>query len=275
MSRTAMAGALLVGAALLLSGCGAASHLAANVAGAARKTAGLSWVRYQIRFTSSDLFSGKLAVIGARGAYDFRTGLDYAFINVHEHGGRSQNVFVDSSQTELAVAPSPAPAGLLPARKAWISTPLDGNGAGGTLAAQAEGLAPRLAVDEIKWGVANASSLGTHAVGHVPLDEYRVSVDLAKARSAATKHGDTGVAAAIGQELRSSPSGRVAIDAWVNGPGYLAQISEHVPGLGGTALSFTSYTQKYTGAFASPSESVSLASLRPGSRSLWLLATGS
>jgi hypothetical protein len=109
------------------------------------------------------------------------------------------------------------------------------------------------------------------------MDEYRVTVDLAKAYSAATKHGDRAVAAAIKHELHSSPTGHLNIDVWINGPGYIAQISKRVAGsgLGGTSLSFTSYTKPYVGAFPPPAETVSLASLSPGRRSIWALAAGS
>jgi hypothetical protein len=267
---------LVATAALVLSACGSASDPAGTAVSAARKTAALSWVRYQIRFTGSHLFPPALGVTGARGAYDFRTANNYAFINLRTRGGGSENVFVDSSPTGQAVAPSPAPAGLLPAGKAWIFAPVTGRQADATLTAQVQGLAPLLAVDEIKWGTRSATSLGTRPVGHVPMAEYRVTVDLAKAYAAATKHGDAAVAAAIKHELHASPSGRLNIDIWVNGPGYIAQIFERVPdsGLGATSLSFLSYSQRYDGVFPSASQTVSLASLRPGRRSVWAVATG-
>jgi hypothetical protein len=266
-----------VTAALVLSGCGSASDPVGKVIGATRKTAALAWVRYQIRFTESHLFPARVRVTGARGAYDFRTHLDYTFINAQTSGGGSENVFVDSSPNQIVIAPYPAPAGLLPAGKTWISAPLRGHQAAGTLVAQVAGLAPRLAIDEIRWGTRTASDLGTDAVGHVPMDEYRVSVDLRKAHSAAIRHGDATVVAAIEHELHSSPSGRVSIDVWVNGPGYISQIFERVPGsgLGGTSLSFTSYSEPYTGAFPPRAETVALASLHPGRRSVWALAAGS
>lgn len=268
---------LLTAVALVVSGCGSASDPAATVVGAAQKTAALSWVRYQVRFTGPRLFPRAVRISGARGAYDFRTGLDYAFIGVQIPGGTSRNVFVDSSPSEVAVAPSPAPADLLPAGKSWISAPLRGRQGTGRLVAQVQGLAPLLALDEIKWGTLRASSLGTRSVGHVPMNEYRVSVGLERAYSAATRHGAQAVAAAIEQELSASPSARVTIDVWVNGPGYVAQIFQRQPGsgLGATSLSFTSYARRYDGAFAPPSETVSLASLRPGRRSVWVVAVGS
>jgi hypothetical protein len=268
---------LIATAALVLSACGSAADPAGTAIGAAQKTAALSWVRYQIRFTGSHLFPPALGITGARGAYDFRTSNDYAFINLHTRGGGSENVFVDSSPTGLAVAPSSAPAGLLPAGKAWIFAPVKGRKVGDPLVAQVEGLAPLLAIDEIKWGTRSASSLGTRPVGHVPMDEYRVTVDLAKAYSAARKHGNPAVAAAIKHELHTSPSGRLNIDVWVNGPGYIAQIFERPPNseLGATSLSFFSYSQRYDGVFPPASQTVSLASLRPGRRSVWAIATGS
>lgn len=264
-------------AALVLSACGSSSDPTGAAVGAAQKTAALSWVRYQIRFTGSHLFPSAVRVTGARGAYDFRTGRGYAFINLQRRSAGSENLFFDSSPNAFAVAPSPAPTGLLPTGKSWISAPVKGSHAAGMLAAQVEGLGPLLAVDEIKWGARTASSLGTRSVGHVPMDEYRVTVDLAKAYSAATRHGEPAVAAAIKHELRANPSGRLNIDVWVNGPGYIAQIFQRVPDseLGATSLSFISYTQRYDGVFPSAAQIVPLASLRPGGRSVWVLAAGS
>jgi hypothetical protein len=267
---------VLAVSALALSACGSASDPAGTAVGAAHKTAALSWVRYQIQFTRSHLFPPAIGVTGARGAFDFRTGLNYAFIGVRRRSGGPENVFVDSSAKAFAVAPSPAPAGLLPPGKSWISAPFPGRQGAGPLAAQVEGLGPLLALDEIKWGAQTGSSLGTRAVGHVPMSEYEVTVDLAKARSAALAHGDGAVAAAIDRELRASRSGRVKLDVWVNGPGYIAKIYGPVPGsrLGTTSLTFSSYTEPYGGSFPPPSEITSLASLNPGRRSIWTVAAG-
>ncbi len=267
---------VLAVSALALSACGSASDPAGTAVGAAHKTAALSWVRYQIRFTGSHLFPPATAVTGARGAFDFRTGVNYAFIGVRRRAGDSANVFVDSSAKAFAVAPSPAPVGLLPAGKSWISAPFPGRQDAGPLVAQVEGLGPLLALDEIKWGTQTAASLGTRAVGHVPMSEYAVSVDLTQAHSAAISHGDTAVAAAIERELRSSRSGRLKIDVWVNGPGYVAKMSGPVPGsgLGTTSLTFSSYMEPYGGSFPPPSEITSLASLNPGRRSIWTVAAG-
>ncbi len=92
------------------------------------------------------------------------------------------------------LAPSPAPAGVLPAGKSWISAPLSTPTADHTLAAQAEGLAPALLLDEVAWGARSASSLGTQVVEAVPM-ACRFSVD--QRRRGCDEARQRGIAAAI------------------------------------------------------------------------------
>jgi hypothetical protein len=135
-----------------------------------------------------------------------------------------------------------------------------------------------LLLDEVAWGARSASSLGARVVENVPMEEYRVSVDLAKALSTARSAPRAGgIAAAITQELAATPSGRVSIAVWVSGPGYVGKIESDVPGsgLGTASFWFLSYTKPYTGTPPPTSQIVPLASLAPGGRSLWTIATGS
>ena len=268
-------------AAIVLSACGSGGDPRASVVDAAHKTAALRWVRYQVQFSGSHLLPAADHVTGARGAYDFRTENDYAFVALRRRGGGPQELeFFNSAPNSFELSPSPIPAGLLPAGKTSISVQFPGSdpaGASGALAAQVEGMAPLLTLEEIEWGTRAVSSLGTRPIGHAATDEYRVSVDLARAASAASTHGDAAVAAAIEHELDATGSGRLTIDAWVDGPGYIAQIVAATPGsdLGTTELSFLSYSLPYTGGWPPASQLVPLASLKPGRRSVWTVATGS
>ncbi len=107
--------------------------------------------------------------------------------------------------------------------------------------------------------------------------EYRVSVDLATALSAARRARRGAIAAAIEQELHASPSGRLSIVVWVSGPGYVGKIKSEVPGsgLGTVSFLFSSFTRPYTGTVPPASQIVPLASLERGGHSLWGIATGS
>src|SRR5262249_15166981 len=136
------------------------------------------------------------------------------------------------------LAPWPTPAGVLPPGKIWISVAFAGHGAAANrvLAAQLEGLAAELPLEEVAWGAHAASHVGTRVVGHVPLEEYRVSVDLAKAGAAARRHGRIAVAAAIESQRRAVPAGRLSFTVLVTGAGHVARIDGAVPGSGlGTA----------------------------------------
>jgi hypothetical protein len=191
--------------------------------------------------------------------------------------GTYQTLFVDLEAATLLLGPSPRPAGALPAGKAWISAPLAGSAAGRLLAAQAEGLAPMLPLRELASGARSASSVGVRVIEGVPLHEYRVSVDLTRALSAARRSRSAGIAGAIRQELDASPSGRVPILVWVSGPGYVAKIQSQVPGsgLGTASIWFLSYSRPYTGTLPPGSQVASLASLARSGRSPWRIATGS
>ena len=70
-----------------------------------------------------------------------------------------------------------------------------------------------LLLDEIAWGARSASSVGARVVQSVPMEEYRVSVDLARALSAAGGLGAAAIAAAIEQELDASRL-RASVDNW-------------------------------------------------------------
>jgi hypothetical protein len=274
------AGALLVAVAVAaaLSGCGASGTPMHRVSTAVRKTLAVTWARYEIQLGRPHLFTTPVSVQGGRAAYDFKTGLGYSFLQLRLPSRSYQMLLYDLEPSTLLLAPSPAPAGVLPAGKGWISAPLSTPRADHALAAQAEGLAPVLLLDEVTWGARSASSLGTRVIEAVPMAEYRVSVDLARALAAARKRRQGGIAAAIAEELRASASKRVEIVVWVSGPGYVGKIESDVPGsgLGATSFLFLSFTRPYTGTLPPASQVVPLGSLMDGSRkSVWAIATSS
>ena len=276
MKRAAGTLVVVALAAAALGGCGSGGDPARQVAAAVSRTLAVQWARYEVALARPQLFAAPVAVQGGRAAHDFQTGLDYAFLQLRLRPGSYQTLFFDLEPSALLVSPSPLPSGALPTGKLWISAPLSGPHVDRTLAAQAEGLTPVLALEEVRWAARSVSSLGGHVVEGVPMQEYRVSVDLARALSTARRAGRSALAAAIEQELSSSPSGRVPIAVWVSGPGYVGKIQSSVPGsrLGSVSFWFLSYTRPYTGAAPPSSQVAPLASLAHGGRSLWAIATG-
>jgi hypothetical protein len=277
MKRSISAWIVLALAAAALGGCGAGGDPLHQVATATSKTLAVRWARYELALKRSQLFAAPIAVLGGRAAYDFHTGLGYEFLQLRLRANSYRTLYFDLQPSTFLLSPSPPPAGALPAGKIWVSAPLTGPRADRTLAAQAEALAPVLALEEVLWGARSASSVGTRVVASVPMHEYRVSVDLATALSAARRTRHAAIAAAIEQELAGSPSGRVSITVWVSGPGYVGKIESAVPGsgLGTASFSFLSYTKRYTGVGPPASQIVPLASLARRGRSLWAIATGS
>jgi hypothetical protein len=274
-SGSALVGAVAVAAALC--GCGASGTPMHRVNTAVRKTLAVTWGRYELSLGRPHLFTAPISVQGGRAAYGFKTELGYSFLQLKLPSGGYQTLFYDLEPATLLLAPSPAPAGILPAGKSWISAPLSTPTTDHTLAVQAEGLAPALLLDEVAWGARSAYSLGTRVVETVPMAEYRVSVDLSQALAAASRTRQVGIVAAIEEELHAGPSKRVEIVVWVSGPGYVGKIESNLPGsgLGTTSFLFSSFTKPYTGTLPPASEVVPLASLMRGSKSVWALATGS
>jgi hypothetical protein len=276
MKRSAIGLVVAVAAAVALCGCGASGTPLQKVNGAVSKTLAVTWARYEFALGQPHLFVAPITVQGGRAAYDFRSGLGYEFLQLQLRNRSYQTLFGDLEPTTFLLAPSPAPAGVLPAGKGWISAPLAGSGTNRVLTEQAEGLAPLLPLDEVAWGARGASSAGTQVVENVPMGEYRVSVDLAAALSAARRERRGAIATTIEQELHASPSGRLPITVWVSGPGYVGKIESKVPGsgLGTVSFLFSSFTRPYTGTVPPASQVVPLASLERPGHSLWEIATG-
>jgi hypothetical protein len=264
---------LLAVVAFALAGCGASGSPAEQVVGAARKTLALHWVRYEMTFDRPGLFDPSIRIVGGRAAFNLEARVGYAFLDLQRRSGGPQTLWIDLTPATVLVDPEPAPAGLPPGGNIWISARLSGADA---LAGQAEGLSPELPLDEIVWGAVAATHVGSHVVGHSPMDEYRVAVDLRKARAAAERAHRTALAAAIRSELGASSSARLSLRVWVNGPGFVGRIDEVIPGarLGTVSLVFTNFRLRYTGSLPPSSKTLPLSGLS-GRRSLWTVATGS
>ena len=100
------------------------------------------WARYQLALERPGLFTAPITV--GRAAYDLRAGRGYEFLQLKLLAGSYEILYDDLLPATFLPAPSPAPAGALPAGKVWISAPLTGPGADRALAGQAERRAPVL-----------------------------------------------------------------------------------------------------------------------------------
>ena len=278
---------LLALTALALGGCGgtgAGGRPLQRAVSAANRTLALPGVSYDLALSGSTIFGARPEPLRARGAFDFPARFGYEAIALPATAKQSaQKLFFDFLPAAFLVAPTPPPPRTLPDGASWISVPLKGPRASRdkALAAQIEGLAPQLALDEVSWGARAASSLGGRVVNQVPMHEYRVSIDLGRALAAARKAGDDTVAAAIEHEqaaLRAGGDGPYpSVMLWINGPGYVGRLESTSTGsgLGGTSFTFTSFSVKIPKSVPLPSQTVPLSSLagagRP-SRSLWATA---
>jgi hypothetical protein len=269
---------VLASIAIVAVGCAARGDPSHEVAAATKRTLALTGASYTVTFDRPRLFGATAKVLGGRAAYDFRSGVGYEALSLEAKDGGSRTLYLDFLPAAAFVAPSPAPRGSLPPGKSWISVALGAKSVTDpTLAAQLAGLAPELLLDEVAWGTRSTSHVGSSVVAHVPMSHYTVSIDLAAALAAARRTGHPAVAAAIESELHASPSGRVRLGVWVNGPGYVARVRGPLPGsgLGTPTFAFSSFVVKFARSQPPASSTVALTSLGPPSRSLWAIALGS
>jgi hypothetical protein len=277
-------------AVLLVSGCGQPGNPLARVTEAASRTlAGTAG--FDLTLNGWSAFGVPRGQLVGRGVSDFRAALTYEALDVNEvaHLPAYTMYFVFLGKTVL-LQPSPAPAGLLPAGKFWISVepsrPAELTPTNPNLAAQLQGLTPSLALHELRWGTERASPSGQQVVDHVPLAEYRVQIDLAKSLAAARAAGNTALVAAIAEQILAlrarSPNAhdtRLEMQVWIDGPGYVAQLETRVPGSGlGTAFfSLSGFSQRVARSIPAAAAVVPFDALRRSGRAVpspWLLARG-
>ena len=73
--------------------------------------------------------------------------------------------------------------------KAWVAAAIIGPTSVDSIVPrfvlQVQALSPQLPLDELSWGAVSATQIATPVVNHLPLTEYRVTLDLKQARSKA------------------------------------------------------------------------------------------
>jgi len=268
---------VLVVVAAVLSGCGGGGSPLRRVVDAANSTRTLTGTGFGVTLEGQHLTRAPIDLPGGRAAYDLTSGVGYEALAVN--GPVKRTLFLDFVPGAVYLAPWPTPKGLVPPGKIWLSVPFTGPKApraGDALPLELEGLSPELALDEIAWGAREAFSLGTHTIKHVPMKEYHVTIDLAKALAVAKRSRRPGIAAAIASERRATHSAQVSADVWVTGEGHIAKIQQAIPGskLGQTTFSFTSFHTRFKRPRPPGPKTVPLASIaEPSSHALWAIAT--
>jgi hypothetical protein len=241
-------------AVLALVGCGTSGDALDSVSGAAVRT--LSQVADSTLTVRSAraLGAGKGAA-GGVGEFDLATGFGYERLTAPSTvRSGAENVFLVFTPALFYVQPASGAVSDLPRGKMWLSGSwrVQGSEHGLSLMVSAlESLDPQLLLDEVAWGALNATDLGQHVLNHVPLTEYRVTVDLGRVLSAAAR--SPGVSDAVTRELASSTAsgrggtrGAALVSIWIDGAGLIERIAARLPsvGLGGAVVSFTDFGPK-------------------------------
>jgi hypothetical protein len=261
--------AVLASVPLACSACGGGGDPLARVDAAASQTLAQP-AGFNLVLGGATAFGRARQPLLALADADFPTSTTYEALDLKAVPGRlPYTMFFVFEPDRVLLQPAPAPARLLPAGKFWIAVGAGGEGPHGRrsrrLLAQLEALTPELALREITWGAQAASAGGERVVDHVPLAEYTVSVDLAKALAAARRaHGPALAAAIAGQiaQLRAQGAHASSLDVrvWVDGPGYVERLQLAPPGsgLGTTTFSLSGFGRSIRPSIPGPSLVVGL-----------------
>jgi hypothetical protein len=236
-------------------------------------------VSYDVTFAGARLFDRSSTLAGGRALYDLNHGLGYEALTLRGQNDTSQKLYLALLPKMVYVGPDPLPKGALPAGKVWIAVPFDAGArdrATLRLAAQVESTGAELPLAEVAWGAKDVMKVGTSVIRHVPMTEYRATVDLKQALAAARRHGRSALAAAMAGELAAGHGKPLAVELWVNGPGYVSRLQRTAPGseLGTATVSLSAFTQSFGRSLPLASQTVLLSSLPGPRRSLWAVATG-
>lgn len=197
---------------------------------------------------ASALGSARGEVFGS-GAFDFASGRGSEVIDLpeigHQEPGNEHAIFFPA---QVYLQPKGKSTAVLPHGKLWMTAPVAGSESISTnfpnFIEQVEGVNPTLLLQELAWGATSAVPIAERpAIKGVRAQGYKVSVDLTRALAAAGRTNAAASGLAIQQQLTalaagsSAGGGRLAMFAWVDPTGRIAQIRATVPGSGlGTSL---------------------------------------
>jgi hypothetical protein len=236
-------------AVLTLVGCGGSSDPLHAVRSATATTLSQTLVS-NLTLRDVKLLGAVRPTVVGRGIFAFDTGTGYERIVLpgEAQQGVAPSEYLDLLPRKLYFERATATGDVvLYNGKAWVAPAVIGPASVDSivprLVLQLEALSPQLLLDELSWGAVSATQIATPVVNHLPLAEYRVTVNLKQALSRAT-----GVTrAAITDELAANGSTTVSILVWVDGPGHVAELQQAVPGsgLGTVTMTLSSFGVKF------------------------------
>jgi hypothetical protein len=277
----AAAGVGLVAFALV--GCGTRAGTLGTVVSAAALTLSRTAETSSTIGGAPSLGVGRTPVL-ARGAFVFPTGLGYEAVALPKSASRAaRTVYLVFLRKTVYLQSLPGVT--LPAGKRWVSASLVTSEPGRftRFALQVESLNAELLLDEISWGATAATSLGHRVTNHIPYSEYRVSISLSRALAGAEHRRDGAISLAIKDEMGALASGgatrrhaSVLVNAWVDGPGRIAQLGAAIPGsgLGTVSIVLSSFGTAIATSLPPGSQTVAIGSIPSPSHSRWLFGGG-
>lgn len=236
-------------AVLTLAGCGVSSDALHAVRSATATTLSRTLVSNLTLRGAKVLGTVRPTVVGS-GIFAFDAGTGYERIDVPS--GSKQAVgrreYLDLLPTKLYFEHTTAAGDIvLYDGKAWVAPAIIGPASVDSIVPrfvlQVQALSPQFLLDELSWGAVSATQTATPVVNHLPLTEYRVTLDLKQALSKATGVTRT----AITDELAANGSTTVSMLVWVDGPGRVSQLQEAVPGsgLGMVSMALSNFGVKF------------------------------
>ena len=233
---------------LALAGCGGVSSDALHVVKSATATTLSQTLVSDLTLNGVKLYGTTGATVDGTGAFAFDTKRGYERLDLPAGSGHAAGSrFLDYLPAGFYFTrASSAGTTALPNGKPWVSTALTGAGSVDALVPrfvlQVEALSPQLLLDELAGGAETATHVGELVVDHVPLSEYRVSLNLTKASS--TVSGS--IRTAIEDERTANGSATVPVTVWVDGPGHIVKLQGAVPGsgLGTVSMALSSFGLK-------------------------------
>ncbi len=262
-----------------LGGCGGGSSDALPAVAGATKTTMAQPLVSDLTLHGVKLLGTVRSTVIGRGAFAFDTGVGYERIDLpgERVKGTGPREYFDLLPTAFYFGRATATGTLVPYNgKSWVAPAVVGPASVDSVVPrfvlQVEALGPQLLLDELEWGAAAAAQMGTQVVNHVPLAEYRVSVNLKQALSKATG----AIQAAIEDELAANGASTVSILVWVDGPGHVAKLQATVPGsgLGTVTMALSNFGVKITAGLPAESTLLHITAQTPAGadllRSIWI-----
>ncbi|HEV3230020.1 MAG TPA: hypothetical protein VGY97_11130 [Solirubrobacteraceae bacterium] len=229
------------------------------------------------RWDGARVFGPARAPVYGQGQFDFRSGRGSLVIDLpelrHQEPGTEHALLLPA---QVFLQPKATATAVLPRGKPWLLATISGSESVKRnfpqFVGQVEGVNPVFLVDELSWGATAAQSLGGRRISGVPLHEYRVSVDLARALSGATGPAAPASSLAIQEQLTAVGSGQssstsptVPILVWIDRAGRVVQLQASLPGAGeGTAVvTVRSFGDAVRIAAPPPTQVIDITSLSP------------